>query len=151
MTQLPIEFRDFLKSLKTHGVEYLLVGGYAVGYHGYPRTTADIDVWIRISRENAKRMVAALVEFGFGVSALNSSMFLEPNRIVRMGHAPLRIEILMSVSGVSFDKCYAKRIEDKLDGVEVSIIDLGCLRANKKASGRHKDLDDLEHLPKSAK
>ena len=151
MTRLPTEFREFLISLNNQSVEYLLVGGYAVGYHGYPRTTADIDVWIRMNPENADRMVSALVEFGFGVSELNASIFLEKKRIVRMGYAPLRIEILMDVSGVEFDACYRNRIEDELDGVTVSIIDLACLRKNKKASGRHKDLDDLEHLPNPAK
>ena len=96
-------------------------------------------------------MVKALEEFGFGVAELEEDLFLEKKRIVRMGNAPLRIEILMSVSGIEFEKCYPTRIEDVIDGVEVSIIDLASLRANKRASGRHKDLDDLEHLPTEAK
>lgn len=146
MIRLPTEFRDFLKSLKTNEVKYLLVGGYAVGYHGYPRTTADIDVWIEMSPENARKMVDALITFGFGVDGLTSDLFLEKNRIVRMGHAPLRIEILTNISGVEFDRCYPRRIEADIDGLEVNIIDLASLRKNKKASGRHKDLDDLEQL-----
>ncbi len=146
MIQLPTEFQEFLRSLKDHGVEYLLVGGYAVGYHGYPRATADIDIWINISSSNAKRMVDALVEFGFGVEDLNAELFLEKQRVVRMGHPPLRIEILMEISGVNFSTCYKKRVEDSLEGVTVSIIGLECLKKNKKASGRLKDLNDLEQL-----
>ncbi len=143
MIQLPTEFQEFLKSLKDHGVEYLLVGGYAVGYHGYPRTTADIDVWVKVSNDNAKRIVEALVDFGFGVENLNPALFMKKERIVRMGNAPLRIEILMSISGVEFEACYLERVDDILEGIEVSIIGLGCLKKNKKASGRLKDLSDL--------
>ena len=146
MIQLPTEFQEFLKSFKDHGVEYLLVGGYAVGYHGYPRATADIDLWVRLSPTNAKRIVEALVDFGFGVDDLKADLFLEKDRIVRMGNAPLRIEILMSVSGVEFEDCYKERVIDSLEGVEVSIIGLACLKRNKKASGRMKDLSDLEYL-----
>ena len=146
MIQLPIEFREFLKLLRSHQVRYLLVGGYAVGYYGYPRATADIDCWVACERPNAERVVQALVEFGFGVLELKPDLFLEDRRIVRLGHAPLRIEIMMSISGVEFEHCYASRREDVLDGIEVSIIGLECLKINKRASGRHKDLDDLEHL-----
>ncbi len=124
----------------------MLVGGYAVGYHGYPRTTADIDVWVKVSPENAKRIVEALVDFGFGVENLDPDLFMEKERIVRMGNAPLRIEILMSISGVEFEACYPERVNDILEGIEVSIIGLDCLRKNKKASGRLKDLSDLEYL-----
>ncbi|MFK7845584.1 MAG: hypothetical protein AB8G77_09795 [Rhodothermales bacterium] len=135
-----------MRSLKTHGVEYLLVGGYAVGYHGYPRATSDIDVWVKISTDNSKRIVDALVDFGFGVESLDPELFLKEERIVRMGNAPLRIEIMMEISGVEFDTCYQQRVEDNLEGVEVSIIGLDCLKKNKKASGRLKDLSDLEYL-----
>ena len=147
MTRLPTEFREFLKLLSEHQVRYLLIGGYAVGYYGYPRATADMDCWIACDRDNAERMVKALVEFGFGVAELTPALFLEEHRIIRMGYAPLRIEIMMSISGVEFETCYTARQVDVLDGVEVSIIGLDCLKRNKQASGRHKDLDDLEHLP----
>jgi len=146
MIRLPTEFREFLTSLNAHDVRYLLVGGYAVGYHGYPRATADIDVWIACDPANAERMVAALRAFGFGVEALNAELFLKEEGLVRMGQAPLRIEIMMSITGVSFELCYARRRVDLLDGVEVSIIGLPCLKENKRAAGRHRDLDDLEHL-----
>lgn len=146
MIQLPTEFQEFLKSFKTHGVEYLLVGGYAVGYHGYPRATADIDLWVKVNPANARRIVEALIDFGFGVENLNPELFLEKDRIIRIGNAPLRIEILMSISGVEFNDCYKDRVVDSLEDVEVSIISLDCLKKNKKASGRLKDLSDLEYL-----
>ena len=144
--RLPSDFKEFLKLLNSHQVEYLLIGGYAVGYHGYPRATADMDVWVATHPENAEKLVAVLKEFGFGVPELSSELFLKENQIVRMGIPPMRIEILTTVSGVSFEECYAERTIDVLDGVEVSIISLKHLIVNKKASGRHKDLNDLEHL-----
>ncbi|MFQ5569909.1 MAG: hypothetical protein ACE5G0_09555 [Rhodothermales bacterium] len=147
MTHLPTEFREFLKLLNEHEVRYLLIGGYAVGYYGYPRATADIDVWIACEPENAERMVAALTAFGFGVEELEPALFLDENRIIRMGYAPLRIEIMMSISGVEFEACYGARRDVVLDGIEVSVIGLACLKQNKRTSGRYRDLDDLEHLP----
>ena len=145
--ELPLDFREFLKSLKDHGVRYLLIGGYAVGYYGYPRATNDLDVWVEIDPDNAERVVAALRAFGFGVPSLSDSLFLQEDNIVRIGVPPVRIKIMTSISGVRFDQCYADRVVDTIGGVEVDLIGLPQLRANKKASGRFKDLDDLEHLP----
>jgi hypothetical protein len=133
--------------LSAHRVEYLLIGGHAVGYHGYPRATADMDVWIGVRPDNAERMVGVLHEFGFTDPAVQPDLFLEEDRIVRIGMPPLRIEIATTISGVAFTECYADRVVDNLDGVEVSLISLRHLRANKQASGRHKDLGDLENLP----
>lgn len=132
--------------LNSHQVEYLLIGGYAVGYHGYPRATADMDLWVAIQQENAEKLVAVLKEFGFYVLELSIELFLKENQIVRMGVSPMRIELLTTISGVNFEECYSERIIDVIDGVEVSIINLKHLKLNKRASGRHKDLDDLEHL-----
>lgn len=105
-----------------------------------------MDVWVAIHPQNAEKLVNALKEFGFGVPELSSDLFLKENQVVRMGVPPMRIEVLTTISGVDFRGCHAERIMDLIDGVEVSIINLKHLRANKKASGRHKDLDDLEHL-----
>jgi hypothetical protein len=146
MIPLPQDFSEFLKSLISHEVSYLLVGGYAVGYHGYVRATADIDVWIRRDRENAERLVSALRAFGFGVPQLNVDLFLEEGKVIRMGVPPMRIEILTSISGVEFDDCYASRLEIQWGDVLVNIIDLAKLKQNTRASGRLKDLNDLEHL-----
>ena len=144
--QLPQDFKEFLKLLNSHQVEYLLIGGYAVGYHGYPRATGDMDLWVAIRQNNAEKLVAALSEFGFDASQLSTGLFLTENQIVRLGVPPLRIELLTTISGVSFNRCYSERIVDVIDDVEVHIINREHLKQNKQASGRHKDLDDLQHL-----
>jgi len=143
---LPPDFKEFLSLLKDKNIRYLLIGGYAVGYHGYPRSTNDMDIWIAFDSKTAKQMVLALKEFGFDSPQLSEELFLKEKNIVRMGIAPIRIEILTTISGVSFDECFKQRIVDEIDGVEVNIISLNHLKINKKASGRHKDLDDLENL-----
>ena len=145
--ELPLDFKEFLKLLNAKAVEYLLIGGYAVGYHGYPRATNDLDVWIAMNPDNATRMVAMLREFGFDIPELSADLFLKEANIVRMGIPPMRIEVMMGISGVSFDECYAPRVVDVIDDVEVNIINLPHLKLNKKASGRYKDLNDLENLP----
>jgi hypothetical protein len=146
-TRLPPDFKEFLRLLNAHRVEYLLIGGHAVGYHGYPRATADMDVWISNRPENAERVVRVLQEFGFAGPEVNPGLFVEEGQIIRMGVPPLRIEIATAISGVSFAECYAAKIVDVLDGVEANLISLRHLRINKRASGRHKDLEDLDSLP----
>jgi hypothetical protein len=128
--------------LNSHQVEYLLIGGYAVGYHGYPQSTGDMGLWVAGHQVNANRIVAGLGEFGFDLPDLSADLFLKE----RMGMPPLRIELLTSISGVDFPDCYSQRITDEIDGVEAQIISLLHLKQNKQASGRHRDLDDLEHL-----
>lgn len=147
MIHLPPDFKEFLKLLNAHEVEYLLIGGYAVGYHGYPRATADMDIWIAMSPANAEKIIAVLKEFGFDLPDLSPELFLKEWQIIRLGVPPVRIEIATTISGVNFSECYAERISDMLDGVEVNIISLKHIKINKKASGRHQDLADLENLP----
>lgn len=89
--ELPDEFKEFLKLLNEKSVRYLLIGGYAVGYHGYPRATNDMDIWIAIHPDNAKKIVAVLCEFGFDVPELTPGLFLQENKIVRMGNPPMRL------------------------------------------------------------
>ncbi|MCY3720619.1 MAG: nucleotidyltransferase [Candidatus Poribacteria bacterium] len=132
--------------LNSHQVKYLLIGGYAVSYHGYPRTTADMDIWIAIQKENAEKLMAVFREFGFDTPELAADLFLRQNQIIRMGNPPMRIELLTTISGVRFEECYSDRTIDVIDDVEVQIIGLEHLKLNKQASGRQKDLDDLEHL-----
>jgi hypothetical protein len=124
-----------------------LIGGYAVGYHGYPRPTGDLDIWIAISSQNAARVVAALKEFGFDSPELSVQLFTRKKQVIQMGVSPIKIDISTTISGVSFNRCYAKRIVDELDGIQVNLINLKDLKTNKKASGRLKDLNDLENLP----
>jgi hypothetical protein len=144
--ELANDYKEFLRLLRTHEVEYLLIGGWAVGFHGYPRATDDLDVWIAISPANADRMVKALAEFGFDVTGLSSELFLQPDRIIRMGIEPVRIEVMTSISGVKFDECYRERLETSLNDIPVSLISLRHLKINKEASGRLKDRADLEQL-----
>ena len=145
---LPSDFKDFLRLLNSKQVEYLLIGGYAVGYFGYSRATADIDIWIAINPDNARKVAEAISEFfGFPVEEATPALFLQENKIARMGVPPFRIEVLTTISGVQFEECYADRIIDILDGVEVNLISLDHLKVNKQASGRLKDLNDLENLP----
>jgi len=132
--------------LNARQVEYLLIGGYAVGYYGYPRATADMDIWIAMSLQNAEKVVAVLREYGFDLPELSLELFLEENKIIRMGVPPLRIEVTTSISGVRFEECYAERVSVLIDDVEASMISLRHLKINKKASGRFKDLNDLENL-----
>ena len=141
------DFREFLKLLRSSSVEYLLVGGYAVGIHGYVRSTNDLDIWVKVSPENAARIDRALREFGFATPSLSPDLFLTPNNVVRIGVPPIRLEILTSISGVEFDACYSEREMVDIDDLPVPVISLARLRENKQAAGRAKDLADLENLP----
>lgn len=140
------DFKEFLQSLNVSGVRYLVVGGYAVAIHGHPRYTKDLDIWIERSDQNARRLLDALKAFGFGSLALTEADFVAPDRIIQLGYPPARIDLINQCTGVDFADCYARRMILEIDGVEVSVIDLPGLKANKKASGRHQDLADLEAL-----
>lgn len=147
LIELHPDFKDFLRLLNSHGVEYLVVGGYAVGYHGYPRATGDIDVWIAVSEANAERAAQALRAFGMPELKTTKQLFIEKDKVVRMGVPPVRIEVITGASGVEFDECYLRREIVKVDDIPVNFISLYDLKSNKQAVGRHKDLDDIEHLP----
>jgi hypothetical protein len=143
--ELPPDFKELLSLLNSHGVEYLLIDGYAVGYHGYPRATQDLDIWIAIHPDNAKRLVAALHAF-IGAD-LTPDRFMQEGTIMRMGVPPMRIDITNQISGVSFGECYARRVVDTVAGIQVNIISLDDLKNNKRTAGRPKDLADLSYLP----
>jgi hypothetical protein len=146
MTQLPLDFQEFLRLLNEKNVKYLVVGGYAVIFHGYVRYTGDLDVYVALSNENAVAIVRALKEFGFHIPDVTPELFLEKGRIVRMGNEPMRLEILNEIDGVTFDECYARRIEVSLGDDTVNFIALDELLKNKRATGRMKDLADVEAL-----
>lgn len=141
------DFKDFLRLLNLHKVEYILVGGYAVGYHGYPRATGDMDIWIAVSDANAEKVVAAVSDFGMPKESLSRELFLEKNKIIRMGVPPVRIELITGASGVDFAECYKRCETVNIDDLVVNIISLNDLKMNKRAAGRHKDLEDIEHIP----
>ncbi len=149
MENLPRDFKEFLSLLNEHQVEYLLVGGYAVALHGYPRYTGDIDFWVRITEENALKIVTVLKKFGFDLPELSKEMFLDLNRMTRLGREPVKIEILNSISGLTYDEAIKGVKIFEIDGIQIPVIGLEELRKNKKASGRAKDLADLENLPES--
>jgi predicted nucleotidyltransferase len=133
--------------LNSHQVDYLLVGDYAVSIHGYPRYTGDIDFWVDISEENAQKLVNVLKEFGFDLPNLSTEIFLDKSRMTRLGREPVKIEILNSVSGLDFKPAQLRAITVDIDGITIPVISLSDLRQNKLASGRAKDLADLENLP----
>ena len=135
-----------MKLLNSHHVEYLLVGGYAVCFHGYYRTTGDIDIWIGVSPDNAAKMVRLIREFGFEAPGLAEDVFLRKDRIIRMGVEPTRIEILTGISGCDFADCYPRRVRATVDDVELDLIALPDLLRNKLKAGRLKDLDDAQRL-----
>jgi predicted nucleotidyltransferase len=146
MEKLDPNFADFLRLLNSHGVEYLVIGGYAVGYHGFVRATGDLDLFVGISENNAAALVAVFRAFGFKGPELHEELFLEEGKIVRVGVPPLRLEVLTQISGVTFAECHATRVEASIGGLRVPLIDLQSLLKNKAASGRPKDLADIAAL-----
>lgn len=140
------DFKEFIQSLNDNGVRYLVVGGYAVALHGYPRYTKDLDVWIEMTADNASKVVKALDQFGFGSLDLKEADFVVPDQIIQLGYPPRRIDILTTLPGVEFSECYPSHTTVNVEGVSVNFIDLENLRKNKKAAGRHQDLADLENL-----
>jgi hypothetical protein len=145
-TVLNQDFKEFIQSLNKNNVRYLVIGGYAVAFHGHPRYTKDIDFWIGMSQENAANMVKALEQFGFASLGLKEDDFTAPDQIIQLGYPPERIDIITTPPGVDFDTCYTNRVQAEMDGVLVNFIDLENLKRNKKASGRHQDLADIENL-----
>ena len=140
------EFKDFAELLNSLKVEYLLVGGYAVVLYGYVRYTGDIDFWINPSKENAVRLIEVLERFGFGSLNLSIEDFTMDDQIIQLGYPPYRIDIITSVTGLRFSDSFKKRRSVSVDGISIQTISLDDLKMNKKASGRYKDLDDLENL-----
>lgn len=140
------DFKEFIQSLNDNEARYLVVGRYAVALHGYPRYTKDMDIWVEMTAENATKITKALEQFGFSSLGLNASDFTVPDQMLQLGYPPGRIDILTTLSGVEFSECYPSRTIVEVDGASVNFIDLENLRKNKKATGRHQDLADLENL-----
>ena len=140
------DFRDLLALLNEHEVEYLIVGGYALAFHGVPRFTGDIDVFVRPEPKNAKRILDALSDFGFQFSNLNVDDFLSPDKVIQLGLPPVRIDLLTSISGVSWEEAQAHKEPGVFNDVPVFYIGRNEFIANKRAAARMKDLADLEAL-----
>lgn len=144
--ELPKDFRELFELLNANDVKYLLIGGYAVGYYGYPRATNDIDVFVADDHANSRNLVKALSEFGFSGENLSEELFTQKKSIIEMGVEPMMIQIMNFASGISFDEAYARRVVVRIEGVDVSLISKDDLKTNKLASGRYKDLADIERL-----
>ncbi len=145
------DFRDLLALLNEHGVEYLIVGGYALAFHGAPRFTGDIDLFVRPTSENARRIIKALAAFGFESADLAVEDFQTPDKVVQLGLPPVRVDLITSITGVSWEEARASREPGKYGDVPVYYIGRVKYIANKRAVGRKKDLADIEALNESRK
>lgn len=149
MPRLTPDFREFLSLLNSERIEYLIIGGYAVGHYGYVRYTKDIDLWVAVDPTNLDRLRVSLRQFGFSANSLPDPLFQPPRTVLRIGMPPNRIEILSSISGVAFQECFARRVLVEAEGLEVPVISYADLLDNKRTSGRPKDLADVDELKKS--
>lgn len=140
------DFSELLKLFEAFRVEYVIVGGYALAFHGAPRYTGDLDILVSTDAENAARIMDALGEFGFGESSLTATDFTEEGRFVRLGHPPVRVDLLTSISGVSWEEVRAHRVRATLGDTAVNFIGRWEFIVNKRASGRAKDFADIEAL-----
>lgn len=140
------DFKEFVALLKKHDAEYMIVGGYAVGVHGYPRYTGDLDIWLNPTKANAERVLRAITDFGFGSFNLTVADLTQEGNVIQFGQPPLRIDLLTTIDGVTFDACYTNRKEVAFDGLTMNFIGYHDLVTNKKATGRHRDLDDVENM-----
>ena len=140
------DFKEFVELLNRNNAEYLIVGGYAVGIHGHPRYTGDLDIWLNPNVENAERIVNCVNLFGFGSFNLKVEDFTKLGNIIQLGYPPLRIDLLTEIDGVTFNECYEKRKVVEIDDLQVNFISYEDLILNKMKSGRHKVLDDIDNL-----
>lgn len=147
MDSLRQDLREFLKLLIEEKVEFLVIGGYAVIFHGYTRSTVDLDVLIRASPENTEAVSRVLQRFAGLTEPFDPARLRVPGKIVRMGLPPARVEVHNQVDAIEFDEAYSRVVFGRLEDMTLPSVSLADLRANKKAAGRYKDLADLQHLP----
>ena len=140
------DFREFIELLIKNKVEYLIVGGYAVGIHGHPRYTGDLDIWLNPTPNNAELILKSVNEFGFSSYRLSREDFTKPGNIIQLGYPPLRIDLLTEIDGVTFEECYKNRKEVVIENLVVYFIGYKDLLKNKKESGRPRDIDDIDNL-----
>lgn len=140
------DFKDLLELLNAHKVQYMIVGGYALAFHGVPRYTGDIDIYVKPDNHNAKLIMNALIDFGFGSIGLTSEDFAQPDKVVQLGVPPVRIDIITSISGVSWEDAVTNCTHGNYGNVPVKYIGLNEFIKNKRSTGRKKDLSDLEAL-----
>ncbi|MBL0171106.1 MAG: hypothetical protein IPP90_10295 [Gemmatimonadaceae bacterium] len=150
MERLHKDLRELLALFSSNHVEYIVVGGHAVAFHGHPRFTEDLDCYVRPTEENGSRIVRALREFGFASDGLSAADFAADDRMIQLGRAPNRVDLLTRLYAVSFDDAWSTKVGGTIDGVPVWFIDRASLLRNKRATGRPQDLADadfIERLP----
>lgn len=140
------DFREFIELLIKNEAEYLIVGGYAVGIHGHPRYTGDLDIWLNATPQNAAQILKSVNEFGFASFKLTKEDFTKPGNVIQLGYPPLRIDLLTEIDGVTFEACFKNRKEVIIEGLTVNFIGYNDLLKNKKESGRPRDIDDIDNL-----
>ena len=148
MEKLNQDFREFIGLLEKHAVEYLIVGGYAVAFHGFPRYTGDIDFFVAVSESNATRRLAVFEEFGFGSIGIEKADFQQPDFVVEIGREPRKIQVLTGIDGVTFEECRQHGITETYGGMSLNFIGMDELLRNKQAAARAKDLIDVHALRK---
>ena len=140
------DFKEFFALFNAHKVEYVIVGGYALAFHGVPRYTGDIDVLVRAEEANVTRILAALSDFGFSELDLSVNDFSGPDRVLQLGMPPVRIDILTSLTGITWQEASTDTLDLDYDGIPVRVVGREALLANKRATGRAQDLADIEAL-----
>ena len=140
------DFKELLALFNAHQVKYVIVGGYALAFHGAPRTTGDIDLFVEAKRDNAQRILEALKEFGFGNVGLSMEDFIKPDHVVQLGQPPVRVDIMTSISGVSWEDANESKQKGKYGNIPVYFLNRSLFLSNKRTSGRKKDQADLEAL-----
>ncbi len=142
------DYRDMLQVLLDNGVKFILVGAYAMGAHGYPRATGDIDIWVEPSEDNSRRVYRSLAAFGAPLHQIDENTFVKPSIVFQIGVAPRRIDIITTISGIEFERAYQQRLTIEVDGLPVPILSYDDLVKNKRATGRDKDRLDADRLEK---
>lgn len=140
------DFKEFVELLIKNKAEYLIVGGYAVGIHGHPRYTGDLDIWLNPTQDNAKKILQTVNEFGFSSFQLTIEDFTKSGNVIQLGYPPLRIDLLTEIDGVRFESCFPNRKEVMIDNLKINFIGYADLLKNKRQSGRPRDIDDIDNL-----
>lgn len=149
MRPLSKDLQEFIRLLNKAGAEFLVIGAWAGAFHGYPRYTGDLDLFVRVSPENAQRLMATLTQFGFGNIGISADDFLKADHIIQLGREPNRIDLVTGISGVTFEEAWKSRKQGSFQSEPVSVISRDLLIRNKEASGRPKDLLDADELKRT--
>ena len=143
---IPQDFKELLELLNAHKVEYLIVGAHVLAFYGAPRFTGDLDILIKPGRDNTQKVLDVLAEFGFGSLELTADDFSEPDKVIQLGYPPLRIDIMTTLTGVTWEQIEAGKVTGKIDVIPVSFLGKKEFIQNKRTLGRKKDLADIEAL-----